>query len=153
MTRRTALKATGGSAAAAPAIPRGAARPNILFLMTDDQRYNAMSCAGNRILSTPHMDRIASGGVRSENAFVTNSLCSPSRCHLPFAVAAGGLLHGAIREMAQRSNLYGKPEYSSRAEELKARLERMRSDLGDDRSEDGTATAPCTIRIANLPYR
>jgi hypothetical protein len=55
--------------------------------------------------------------------------------------------------MAQRSNLYGKPEYSSRAEELKARLERMRSDLGDDRSEDGTATAPCTIRIANLPYR
>lgn len=64
----------------APAILHGAGRrPNILFFMTDDQRHDAMSCAGNRFLKTPHMDRIAAGGVRFTNAFVTNSLCSPSR--------------------------------------------------------------------------
>lgn len=54
-------------------------RPNFLFFMTDDQRFDAMSCAGNAILKTPNLDRIASGGVRFSQAFVTNSLCSPSR--------------------------------------------------------------------------
>ncbi len=54
-------------------------RPNILFIMTDDQTVNEMSCAGNRILKTPNIDRIADEGVRFSNAFVTNSLCAPSR--------------------------------------------------------------------------
>jgi len=76
MTRRTAIQ----TLAAFPGILRAQnRRPNIVFLMTDDQRFDAMSCAGNRILSTPNMDRIASGGVRFRQAFVTNSLCSPSR--------------------------------------------------------------------------
>ena len=56
-----------------------ARRPNILFVMTDDQRWDAMSCAGNRILRTPNMDRLAQEGVRFSEAFVTNALCSPSR--------------------------------------------------------------------------
>jgi sulfatase-like protein len=53
--------------------------PNILVFMTDDQRQDAMSVAGNRILQTPNMDRIAREGVRFEDAFVTNSLCGPGR--------------------------------------------------------------------------
>ena len=53
--------------------------PNVLFVMTDDQRQDAMSAYGNAILSTPNMDRIANGGARFERAFVTNSLCAPSR--------------------------------------------------------------------------
>jgi arylsulfatase A-like enzyme len=67
--------------AAFPNILRGQQqrRPNILFVMTDDQRYDAMSCAGNAYLKTPNMDRVAEGGVRFKNAFVTNALCSPSR--------------------------------------------------------------------------
>lgn len=78
MTRRTALRAV--SAAAVPAFLRGQQRrPNILFVMTDDQRFDAMSCAGNTILKTPNMDSIAAGGVRFTQAFVTNALCSPSR--------------------------------------------------------------------------
>ena len=68
MHRRQALKALGGAAAAAggfPHIAKGQTqRPNILFIMTDDQRWDAMSCAGNQILKTPHMDRLAAGGVR-----------------------------------------------------------------------------------------
>lgn len=54
-------------------------RPNILFVMTDDQTVGEMSCAGDRILSTPHMDRIAAAGTRFTDAFCTNALCAPSR--------------------------------------------------------------------------
>ncbi len=79
MTRRTALK-TVAAAGGFPYIAHAQARrPNFLFVMTDDQRWDAMSCAGNRILRTPNMDRLAAEGVRFENAFVTNALCSPSR--------------------------------------------------------------------------
>ena len=54
-------------------------RPNILYIMTDDQAVGQMSCEGGKILHTPNMDRLAGGGVRFSNCFVTNSLCAPSR--------------------------------------------------------------------------
>jgi N-acetylglucosamine-6-sulfatase len=57
-------------------------RPNVLVILTDDQRFDAMSCAGHPFLKTPHMDRLAREGVRFRNAFVTCSLCSPSRASL-----------------------------------------------------------------------
>lgn len=50
--------------------------------MTDDQRYDAMGIAGNQVVKTPNMDRIAGEGVRFTNAFVTNALCGPSRASL-----------------------------------------------------------------------
>jgi N-acetylglucosamine-6-sulfatase len=56
--------------------------PNVLFMLTDDQRWDTMSCVPERAfpaLRTPHMDRLASEGVRFANAFCTYSLCSPSR--------------------------------------------------------------------------
>ena len=77
-TRRRFLGGLG--AAGFPAILRARAqRPDFVFFLTDDQRFDALSCAGNRILQTPHMDRIANEGVRFSQAFVSNSLCSPSR--------------------------------------------------------------------------
>ena len=57
-------------------------RPNILFVMTDDQQARQMSCAGHPILRTPNMDRLAGEGVRFENAFCTNSLCAPGRASI-----------------------------------------------------------------------
>lgn len=54
-------------------------RPNFVLFLTDDQRWDGMSCAGNPILKTPNMDRIAQEGVRFSNMFVTTSLCGPSR--------------------------------------------------------------------------
>ena len=54
-------------------------RPNILFIMSDDHAAHAMSCYGSRINSTPHLDRIADGGMRLDNCFCTNSICTPSR--------------------------------------------------------------------------
>lgn len=53
--------------------------PNIIFILSDDHRWDAMSCMGHPVVRTPHMDRLAREGVLFENAFVTTSLCSPSR--------------------------------------------------------------------------
>ena len=61
------------------AIARAAERPNILFIMTDDHAAHAMSCYGSKVNATPNMDRIAKDGVQFTNAFVTNSICTPSR--------------------------------------------------------------------------
>jgi arylsulfatase A-like enzyme len=61
---------------------RAADKPNLVVMMTDDQRFDAMSCAGNKILQTPNMDRIAKEGMRFRNMFVINSLCAPSRATL-----------------------------------------------------------------------
>jgi arylsulfatase A-like enzyme len=55
------------------------ARPNILYIMTDQQTARAMSCSGNQYLSTPGMDRIAAAGVRFELAYATQPLCLPNR--------------------------------------------------------------------------
>ena len=54
-------------------------RPNILFIMSDDHASHAMSCYGSRINATPRIDRIANGGMRLDNCFCTNSICTPSR--------------------------------------------------------------------------
>ncbi len=64
---------------AAVARPRSGQRPNVIFFMTDDQRWDSMSCAGNPYLQTPNMDRLAREGAYFTNAFCTNSLCGPSR--------------------------------------------------------------------------
>ncbi|TSA54811.1 MAG: sulfatase, partial [Planctomycetaceae bacterium] len=55
--------AGGGTAAKKP--------PNIIFLLTDDQRADTMGCTGNPIIKTPNMDAMAKDGVRFTNAFVT----------------------------------------------------------------------------------
>jgi N-acetylglucosamine-6-sulfatase len=76
-----------GAGAAAAALPLAnlsqvfaeETRPNFVFIMTDDQRWDAMSCMGNPWAKTPNIDRIAREGGRFANAFVTTSLCSPSR--------------------------------------------------------------------------
>ncbi|MBK5258754.1 MAG: sulfatase [Thermoanaerobaculia bacterium] len=83
ITRRTALRTLAAAAAVPNAlfaqrpIPRNA--PNILFIMTDDQRKDALGVYGNPILKTPNIDRIGNEGARVEQFFVTNSLCAPSR--------------------------------------------------------------------------
>jgi N-acetylglucosamine-6-sulfatase len=59
-----------------------ARRPNVLIILTDDQRWDALSCAGNPHLKTPNIDRLAAEGVRFKNAFCTTSLCSPSRASI-----------------------------------------------------------------------
>lgn len=55
-------------------------KPNIIFILTDDQRYDAIGCLGNPPwLKTPNMDRLVKEGLLFRNAFCTDSLCAPSR--------------------------------------------------------------------------
>ena len=55
------------------------ARPNILFIFSDDHAYQSISAYGSLVNKTPNLDRIANEGMRFDRAFVTNSICGPSR--------------------------------------------------------------------------
>ncbi|MEO7309274.1 MAG: sulfatase [Chitinophagaceae bacterium] len=59
-----------------------AGRPNIIFLLTDDQRWDAMGAMGNSIIQTPNMDKLANAGVLFQNAYVTTSICCVSRASI-----------------------------------------------------------------------
>ncbi|MBL29673.1 MAG: sulfatase [Flavobacteriaceae bacterium] len=54
-------------------------RPNILFIMSDDHAYQAISAYDDKLIKTPNIDRIANEGMLFRNACVTNSICAPSR--------------------------------------------------------------------------
>ena len=59
--------------------PQKEARPNIIFIMSDDHAYQAISAYDSSLIQTPNIDRIGNEGIRFNNGYVTNSLCSPSR--------------------------------------------------------------------------
>ncbi len=53
--------------------------PNILYIMSDDHGYQAISAYNDKLIQTPNLDRLADEGVIFRNSFVTNSICGPSR--------------------------------------------------------------------------
>jgi arylsulfatase A-like enzyme len=63
-------------------VSAGENRPNIVFLLSDDQRFDALGCAGNPIIKTPHIDTLAKDGVRFTNMFATTAICAASRASL-----------------------------------------------------------------------
>ena len=66
-------------------LPSGIAadsRPNVLLILTDDQRWDAIGLGGSKHLKTPNMDRLGAEGVYFKNSFCTTSLCSPSRASI-----------------------------------------------------------------------
>lgn len=54
-------------------------RPNIIFVLTDDQRWDALGVMGNPVIQTPNMDKLASAGILFQNAYATTSICCVSR--------------------------------------------------------------------------
>lgn len=89
ITRRRFVQEAGAGAAALAILPRlsacagqGRRRPNILFIMSDDHAYQAISAYGGGLNVTPSIDRLAAEGVRFDRSFVTNSICGPSRAVL-----------------------------------------------------------------------
>jgi arylsulfatase A-like enzyme len=103
LTRREALKIGAGAVAGLAAAPRAFAslrpsdppKPNFVFFIQEGVRADEYSCfkidgwdgnnlsaMGNRIISTPHLDRIVNEGISFPNAFVTNALCLPSRASI-----------------------------------------------------------------------
>jgi arylsulfatase A-like enzyme len=90
ISRRQFMRRTLGGLSALPlagclASEKGdakTARANIIFLLTDDQRADALGCMGNPIIQTPQMDDLARNGVLFTNAFVTYSICCSSRASI-----------------------------------------------------------------------
>jgi arylsulfatase A-like enzyme len=84
--RRRFLEALGGGAAvlASACRPRAATPtpPNLLVLLADDLRADALGYAGNALARTPHLDRLAARSARFRNAFVTTSVCWTSRASI-----------------------------------------------------------------------
>lgn len=71
-----------------------APRPNVVFVLVDDLRWDALSCMGNKIAKTPNIDRIAKEGALFQNFFVTLPLCAPSRA--TFLTGQYAHRHGVI---------------------------------------------------------
>lgn len=76
LSRRSFIASTLGTAGAFAA---PAKQPNIVYVMSDDHAAHAISAYGSRINRTPNIDRIATGGMKLNNCFCTNSICTPSR--------------------------------------------------------------------------
>ncbi|MEV0237754.1 arylsulfatase [Nonomuraea sp. NPDC050786] len=106
-SRRTMLAGTlAGLALPAPAdaatgLP---GRPNIVVILADDLGWGEIGSQGQRLISTPNLDRLAAEGVRFETAYSGAPLCAPSRCALLTGLHAG---HGTVRE-----NPEGGPQHS-----------------------------------------
>lgn len=93
-TTATAIGLAFGRRTLATDGPKPDSRPNILFIMTDQQNAGMMSCTGNKWLKTPALDRLASSGIRFERAYACNPVCVPSRFSLqtglmPSAIGMG----------------------------------------------------------------
>lgn len=80
----TRFLATASALALVSGFPALAAetRPNILFLLADDQRNDVLGCYGNSLIKTPTLDRLAAGGLRFDNAFCEVPICAASRASL-----------------------------------------------------------------------
>jgi arylsulfatase A-like enzyme len=87
LNRRRFLQTSGLAAAALVAgckgrVGKDARPPNILFVLSDDQRNDTLGCTGNRIVRTPNIDAVASQGSLFRNAFVTTPICPSSRASI-----------------------------------------------------------------------
>jgi arylsulfatase len=88
LSRRKFLKTVGTRAAslalspAGPAREASSAKPNVLVIMTDQQRKDTIGAYGNPVIKTPHLDSLAKSGVRVENCYVQQAVCMPSRASI-----------------------------------------------------------------------
>jgi choline-sulfatase len=77
--RRQFLRTASAVAAGATLSAAADERPNLLYIMTDQQHWNMMSSMGNSWVKTPAMDSIAANGVRFDLAYASNPVCMPAR--------------------------------------------------------------------------
>ncbi len=73
------LSGAFGLVAQAQTVQKKDKKLNIVFIMTDDHTTQALSAYDNRLIETPHLDRLAKEGIKFNNCFVTNAVCGPSR--------------------------------------------------------------------------
>jgi arylsulfatase A-like enzyme len=87
LSRRDLLELTALSAMPARAAEKPA---NVIVLLGDDHRWDALGCMGNPVVQTPELDRLAGDGVMFENHFTTTPICCASRASIMLGEYAGG---------------------------------------------------------------
>ena len=108
-------------------------QPNIVFIIADDMAWDDSGVYGNPHIPTPHIDRLAAEGMRFNNAFLSASSCSPSRC----SIITGRYPHNTHAEElhwplpADQSHLHGE---TPRRRILDRRRRKMASRRGRPRS-------------------
>jgi len=143
------------------ALPAAAAGRNILLVITDNQNWFDLGCYGNKIVQTPHMDRLAAEGVRFRQAFATVASCSASRAVL----FTGVLTHrnGQYAHTPAEHNQRLRPDISTVFERLKAHgyrtalvgkqhiapLEKYPFDFATSRAAGGTTTHGVATKDVN----
>ena len=110
ISRRQFLGATAAIACSAQA---ASTRPNILFLMADEHRHDVMGCAGNNVIKTPNLDRLAGQGVNFTHTYCQGPLCQPSRA----SIITGRYVHQHGQSWNQFSM---KPEWPTMMKQLQA---------------------------------
>ena len=137
-------------------------RPNILYIMSDDHTTQAFGVYGSRLASlnpTPHIDQLAREGMRFNEVFCNNSICTPSRASIitgqylygvdfedpprlsywgsqaDIVTPPGWELYDMENDPHEMSNLYEKPDYAEIIAELKNKLKSLREEL-DETDED-----------------
>ena len=95
MNRRTFLAST---AVAALPLRGRTTKPNILFILADDLGYGDLGCYGQKLVRTPHVDRLAEQGMRFTQVYCGSTVCAPSRCALMTGYHMG---HARIRGNAR----------------------------------------------------
>ncbi len=96
MIQRLCIAALFVIATAVQAAPDGPGmRPNIIFIMADDLGYADVGCYGQTKIQTPHIDRLATEGIRFTQVYAGSSVCAPSRCSLLTGMHNG---HNRLRD-------------------------------------------------------
>ena len=114
MQRRQFLH-SGLGAAAVSALGCGASqnrKPNILFILSDQFRADAIGAAGNTFVHTPNLDRLVREGVHFTNAYAPQALCAPTRASLLTGVYP--VTHGLRDNLYRIDNVLDMPEYKLR---------------------------------------
>ena len=135
-------------------------QPNILFLMTDQQRWDAMGCSGDWV-RTPNLDRIASEGVRFSNCFTTTPICIPARVTLQTGLYAHNThvwnninfslpttaqsWMRVIRDLGYRTSLFGKTHLHPHRGDLRQREHLLHAYGLDDVDEIGGPRASAVV--------
>ena len=88
-------------------------QPNILLLLTDQQRYDTLSCNGAEICQTPAADELSGNGVRFTHAYTPISLCSPARASLLTGLYAHN--HGQLANMGNFNGVFANQVLSQTA--------------------------------------
>lgn len=84
----------------------GQQKPNVIFILADDLGYGDLGCYGQKIIQTPHLNKLASEGVRFTQAYAGSTVCAPSRCALMTGYHTGkGIVRNNGEVAGERVNL------------------------------------------------